>query len=188
MTRRDGLGGDGQFSRETSLGYAVNFVGRAFARALERRLALHGVALGQFPLLLTLWEEDGLTQSEIARRLLIEQPTVANTLKRMERDGLIVASADPQNRRLVRIGLTAKGTIDLRQHRAGLEGTIVPAYFFNQLLGNIPLLGRLFSPETGGGVFAATYAVRGPLKDPAVTVNPLSALTPGVLRKLFGLF
>jgi DNA-binding MarR family transcriptional regulator len=109
MTRRDGLGGDGQFSRETSLGYVVNFVGRAFARALERRLALHGVALGQFPLLLTLWEEDGLTQSEIARRLLIEQPTVANTLKRMERDGLIVASADPQNRRLVRIGLTAKG-------------------------------------------------------------------------------
>lgn len=86
------------------------------------------------------------------------------------------------------LGLTAKGTIDLRQHRAGLEGTIVPAYFFNQLLGNIPLLGRLFSPETGGGVFAATYAVRGPLKDPAVTVNPLSALTPGVLRKLFGLF
>jgi DNA-binding MarR family transcriptional regulator len=109
MTRRDVLGSDAQFSRETSLGYAANFVGRAFARALERRLARHGVALGQFPLLLTLWEEDGLTQSEIARRLLIEQPTVANTLKRMERDGLIAAAVDPKNRRLVRISLTAKG-------------------------------------------------------------------------------
>jgi DNA-binding MarR family transcriptional regulator len=109
MTKRDVLGADGEFSRETSLGYAVNFVGRAFAFALERRLARHGVALGQFPLLLTLWEKDGLTQSEIARRLLIEQPTVANTLKRMERDGLIATAADPNNRRLVRISLTAKG-------------------------------------------------------------------------------
>jgi hypothetical protein len=67
-----------------------------------------------------------------------------------------------------------------------VEGTLVPAYFFNQLLGNIPLLGRLFSPERGGGVFAATYRVQGPLSDPTVTVNPLAALTPGFLRGIFG--
>ncbi|MFC7542924.1 hypothetical protein ACFQU2_30460 [Siccirubricoccus deserti] len=58
---------------------------------------------------------------------------------------------------------------------------------FNTLLGNIPLLGRLFSPEAGGGVFAGTYRVQGPLADPQVTVNPLAALTPGFLRGLFGL-
>ncbi|MBV8398709.1 MAG: hypothetical protein JOZ17_08205, partial [Acetobacteraceae bacterium] len=69
-----------------------------------------------------------------------------------------------------------------------LEGTIVPAYFFNSLLGRVPLVGKLFSPEQGGGVFAARYTVRGPLADPQVSVNPLSALTPGFLRGLFGTF
>jgi hypothetical protein len=86
------------------------------------------------------------------------------------------------------LGLTAKGSVDLDQERITLDGTIVPAYFFNSLLGQIPLLGRLFSPEQGGGVFAANYAVRGTLDDPAVTVNPLTALTPGFLRGVFGLF
>jgi hypothetical protein len=37
-------------------------------------------------------------------------------------------------------------------------------------------------------VFAASYALRGPLDDPAVSVNPLTALTPGFLRGLFGIF
>lgn len=59
---------------------------------------------------------------------------------------------------------------------------------FNSLLGRIPVIGRLFSPEQGGGVFAASYRVRGPLDDPEATVNPLAALTPGFLRGLFGIF
>jgi hypothetical protein len=86
------------------------------------------------------------------------------------------------------LGLTAKGRLDLDGERMDLEGTIVPAYFFNSLLGNIPLFGKLFSPETGGGVFAARYSLRGPIQDPDVFVNPLSALTPGFLREIFGLF
>ena len=97
------------FDREKSLGYLVNLAGRLIGRALDRRLAEHGVSLGQFPLLLALWEEEGLTQSEIARRLDIEQPTVANTLKRMERDGLIAAAPDPLHARRVLIRLTARG-------------------------------------------------------------------------------
>jgi hypothetical protein len=84
------------------------------------------------------------------------------------------------------LGLTAKGRVDLARNNADIQGTVVPAYFFNSLLGRVPLIGRLFSPETGGGLFAANYTVRGPLSDPAVSVNPLSALTPGFLRGLFG--
>jgi hypothetical protein len=83
------------------------------------------------------------------------------------------------------LGMTAKGRLDLASDQADVEGTIVPAYFFNSLLGNIPLLGKLFSPEAGGGVFAARYAVRGRIDDPNVSVNPLSALAPGFLRDLF---
>ncbi len=86
------------------------------------------------------------------------------------------------------LGLTAKGQIKLDEQVIDIEGTIVPAYFFNSLLGNIPLVGKLFSPERGGGVFAASYTVRGALDDPQVSVNPLAALTPGFLRGLFRLF
>ena len=56
------------------------------------------------------------------------------------------------------------------------------------MLGNIPLIGKLFSPEEGGGLFAARYTMRGKLDDPTVFVNPLSALTPGFLREMFGIF
>jgi hypothetical protein len=85
------------------------------------------------------------------------------------------------------LGLTAQGDIDLAHHTADVTGTIVPAYFFNHLLGDIPLVGKLFSPEAGSGVFAARYSVTGKLADPKIGVNPLSALTPGFLRNVFGL-
>ncbi len=83
------------------------------------------------------------------------------------------------------LGMTAKGSIDLDRRLANVQGTVVPAYFFNTALGNLPLIGRLFSPEKGGGVFAATYSVSGLLDNPSVGVNPLAVLTPGFLRGLF---
>jgi hypothetical protein len=85
------------------------------------------------------------------------------------------------------LGLTAEGDIDLANRVANVKGTVVPAYFFNQLLGDLPLVGRIFSPEKGGGLFAARYWITGKLSDPKVGVNPLSALTPGFLREVFGL-
>jgi hypothetical protein len=81
--------------------------------------------------------------------------------------------------------MTIKGRIDRINDTCDLTGTVVPAYFFNSLLGDIPLIGKLFAPEAGGGLFAASYTVRGKLADPQVAVNPLSALTPGFLRGLF---
>ena len=84
------------------------------------------------------------------------------------------------------LGLTTQGQVDFGRGMTDLTGTIVPAYFFNTLLGRVPLVGRLFSPERGGGVFAATFALQGPTADPKVSVNPLATLTPGALRGLFG--
>ncbi|MDR3524001.1 MAG: DUF3971 domain-containing protein [Acetobacteraceae bacterium] len=86
------------------------------------------------------------------------------------------------------LGFTAKGGIDLNTHVADIEGTVVPLYFFNSMLGKLPLLGRLFSPETDGGLLAVAYSIRGNLDDPKVGVNPLSALTPGMLRDFFDIF
>jgi hypothetical protein len=85
------------------------------------------------------------------------------------------------------LGLTAKGEIDLQNVRLRLDGTIVPAYTINSLLGNIPVLGTLFTGDKGSGVFAATYRMQGSLDDPKVTVNPLAVLAPGFLRNLLGI-
>jgi DNA-binding MarR family transcriptional regulator len=95
-----------ELRREDSLGYQVNLLARLFERALRERIAQHGVVPGQFPALLCLYEQDGLTQAEIGGRVGIEQPTIAKTLQRMERDGLIRRVPDADDRRRVRIHLT----------------------------------------------------------------------------------
>lgn len=87
------------FQRETSFGYLVNLLARLFIRALDRRIGAHGLAHGQFPALLMVWERPGLTQAEIAAAVSVEQPTMANTLNRMERDGLVERRPDPDDRR-----------------------------------------------------------------------------------------
>lgn len=86
------------------------------------------------------------------------------------------------------LGVTAKGRIGLRPDQIAVSGTIVPAYFFNSMLGQLPLVGKLFSPEPGGGLFAARFSLSGPIGDPTVSINPISALTPGFLRDIFGIF
>lgn len=84
------------------------------------------------------------------------------------------------------LGLTGDGTIDLAADRLAVRGTVVPAYALNSLLGRLPLVGGLLSGfEAGGGLFAAAYTVEGPVGEPEVSVNPLSALAPGFLRGLF---
>ena len=86
------------------------------------------------------------------------------------------------------LGLTAKGTIDLRRGTLDVSGTVVPLYVINSALGRIPGIGQLFSPERGGGLFAVSFGLHGPATDPSVAVNPLSALTPGLARRLFRIF
>lgn len=87
------------------------------------------------------------------------------------------------------LGITSKGEIDLERGRMALEGTVVPAYALNSVLGKIPVLGWLITGgEKGGGLVAFNYSMKGPSEDPSVTVNPLSALTPGFLRNLFNIF
>ncbi|MBV5336302.1 DUF3971 domain-containing protein, partial [bacterium] len=83
------------------------------------------------------------------------------------------------------LGLTVEGDIDLAKDTAKLNGTVVPIYGVNRIIGQIPLLGDLLSGGPGQGIFAATWTVEGPLADPSVSVNPLALLTPGFLRNLF---
>ncbi len=84
------------------------------------------------------------------------------------------------------LGFTASGSILRATGIADLDATIVPAYWLNALPGKLPVIGQLFTAEKGGGLFAMRVKITGPLTDPLVKVNPLSALTPGVLRDIFG--
>lgn len=92
--------------RDQSPANVINHLSRQITQALNAELKAHGVAPGQFPVLLCLWEQDGLTQRELYERVKIEQATMSNTLKRMERDCLIYREPDPMDRRAMRIHLT----------------------------------------------------------------------------------
>jgi len=83
------------------------------------------------------------------------------------------------------IGLTMKGEVDRSEDVVAMEGTLVPAYTINSILGKVPLLGPLIVGREGEGIFGFTYGVKGNVDDPSVVVNPLSAIAPGFLRRLF---
>ena len=85
----------------------TNRAARLFVRALDRRL-LNGSA-GQMPVFLALMDGNAYTQTELARIAAVEQPTMANTLARMERDGLIARTPDPADRRSSLVSLNKVG-------------------------------------------------------------------------------
>jgi DNA-binding MarR family transcriptional regulator len=84
-------------------------VSRALKSETERRLSAHGVHAGQQFVLECLWEEDGLTPSEIARRIGVEAATLTRALQRMEAAGLVRRQPDEQDKRRIRTWLTARG-------------------------------------------------------------------------------
>lgn len=81
------------------------------------------------------------------------------------------------------IGLTFDGKIDKAQGIIDVSGTIVPVSGINNMVGNIPIIGDILTGGSGA-LIAATYSIEGPVKKPEVSVNPLAALTPGILRKI----
>lgn len=99
--------------KDQSLGYALHYATRMSMALLQERIKQHKVAVGQFPILVHLWEEQGLTQKKLRDLIRVEQPTLANTLKRMERDGLIKKIPDEDDKRQWRIYLTQRA-LDLK--------------------------------------------------------------------------
>ncbi|WP_025886625.1 AsmA-like C-terminal region-containing protein [Asaia prunellae] len=82
------------------------------------------------------------------------------------------------------LGATLEGKIDLSQGHLDLRGTVVPVFGLNAAPGRLPNIGKLFSPEAGGGVLAATFNVSGTAGNPSLSVNPFAMLLPGVMRQL----
>jgi hypothetical protein len=83
------------------------------------------------------------------------------------------------------IGISAEGYVDRPKNEIALKGTLVPLFGINSVLGFIPLLGELLVSKPGEGIIGMTYTVAGNADEPKVSVNPLSMVTPGILRRIF---
>jgi len=96
------------FEKETSAGYLINHMARLFAKGLQERIIPLGIVIGQFPILLELWQKDGVSQRDLLEKIDVEQATLANTLNRMERDGLITRTKHPTDARAQQIWLSER--------------------------------------------------------------------------------
>ncbi len=102
-------------------GHYISRIARGMARIGDIRLRELGFATAQLPVLTALKDGARLSQTELARWGKVEQPTMAQLLSRMERDGIIRREPDPADRRSSLISLTVEARSRLPAGRAILE-------------------------------------------------------------------
>jgi hypothetical protein len=83
------------------------------------------------------------------------------------------------------LGLTIYGGLNLKKEMLDIHGNLIPAYFLNNLIAKIPLLGEFLSGGKNEGIFGVAYTISGSFSKPEISVNPLTAFTPGLIRKIF---
>jgi MarR family transcriptional regulator, transcriptional regulator for hemolysin len=81
------------------VGFWINLASRSILRVLDVRLRPLGFAMSHLPVLRALAEGGSLSQKELARIARVEQPTMAEMLARMERDGLVQREPNPDDKR-----------------------------------------------------------------------------------------
>lgn len=112
---------DVEWSPMRTPGHYISRIARAFARIGDMRLRELGFATAQLPVLSALRDGSRLSQTELARWAKVEQPSMAQLLARMERDGIIRREPDPSDRRSSLIALTDEARAKLPAGRAILE-------------------------------------------------------------------
>jgi hypothetical protein len=83
------------------------------------------------------------------------------------------------------LGATAEGLIRKSDGAVDITGTIIPAYALNAAVGEIPLFGDILTGGRGEGIFGVTFALGGSVDKPVFQMNPMSAVAPGIFRRLF---
>ena len=81
------------------------------------------------------------------------------------------------------VGFTIQGNVDYGRDRVDIGGTFVPGYAFNNAFAQVPVVGMILGGGQYGGLFAVNFRVSGSASQPTMTVNPLSAIAPGILRR-----
>jgi hypothetical protein len=83
------------------------------------------------------------------------------------------------------VGATIEGNIDFPGNQVHMRGTFFPMYGLNNIFGQIPVFGMLLGGGSNEGLIGVTYEVVGTPGQPVLNVNPVSAMAPGVSRKIF---
>jgi hypothetical protein len=96
-----------------------------------------------------------------------------------------VIAVDEAALRGAALGATATGTINIAGGKMAISGTLIPAFGLNNIAGAIPLLGPILGGGRDEGLLGITYRMFGPLDNPRFEMNPLSAIAPGIFRKIF---
>ncbi len=81
------------------------------------------------------------------------------------------------------VGVTIEGQVDYVKDDVHLRGTFVPFYGLNNMFGQIPIVGLFLGAGSNEGLVGITYEASGPPGAPRITVNPVTAIAPGLLRK-----
>jgi MarR family transcriptional regulator for hemolysin len=105
---------------EASASFWINRASRALLKRHESRLRPLGFGMSQMPVLQALEQHGPLSQKELARRAKVEQPTMAEMLARMERDGVVERSPDPDDGRASLVSLTRRARLRLEKGRGAL--------------------------------------------------------------------
>ncbi len=92
-----------------SIGYLLRDTYRYFSKSLEQKIAPYGVTLGQWYFLRELWEEDGLSQRELAKRTSRMESTTVVAINGLVKSGFAKRARDKKDKRKYRIRLTKKG-------------------------------------------------------------------------------
>ncbi|MGQ3675650.1 YhdP family protein [Xanthobacter sp. TB0139] len=84
------------------------------------------------------------------------------------------------------VGATFDGTLNFATDHIAMRGTFVPAYALNNMFSKLPVLGLFLGGGPNEGLVGVTFEVVGDMSDgPTLRINPISAVAPGFLRKLF---
>ena len=96
-----------QYDFESSIGYWITMTSHCYQQTLNDELAPFGITFRQFQVLAWLAYDGELSQTELARRMMIEPPTLVGILDRMQREGWIERTLCPDDRRRKRLALRA---------------------------------------------------------------------------------
>ena len=170
--------------REGELRVRGTIAGAGAAQVIAGQVDMQGFVLTEEPFaakLLALASFSGIGDVLSGEGITFRRAEIPFQMTRQE---VVIENAKARG---AEIGVIVSGRIDRDTDVIAFAGEVAPAYTLNSLLANIPLIGPVLS---GGseGIFAATFSVDGDLDAPNVLVNPLSVLTPGIVRRLLSGF
>lgn len=99
-----------KYDYQDSIGFIINRIGKSLISVIDQELrSKFSITFGQWKVLIIIVNSDeGLTQKDIADKLLLEGPTLIPILDKLEKDGLVVRKTDTKDRRINRIYLTER--------------------------------------------------------------------------------